>query len=97
MKHKITIEIDEITSRQAGQLAAWKGVGFREFLAKALEQEIDARAAMCHTEETCTVTLEISDKAYQDLLSYSGDYWTQATAAKHYVTDAVNREWGDRG
>ena len=97
MSHKITIEIDEITSRQAGQLAAEKGMGFREYLAKALEKEIDTIAAMICTEETCTVTLEISGEAYQDLMSYSGDYWTQATAAKHYVTDAVSREWGDRG
>ena len=97
MKHKITIEIDEITSRRAGQLAAWKDMGFREYLAAMLEKELDAIDAMIRTEETCTVTLEISDEAYQDLMSYSGDYWTQATAAKHYVTDAISREWGDRG
>ena len=96
MKRKITIEIDEFTSRLAAQMAAEKGNGFREYLAKALEQEINARAAMRRTEETCTVTLEIDEAAYMDLLSYSGDYWTKEAAAKHFVTDAIRREWGDR-
>ncbi len=94
MKHKITIEIDEITSRQAGQLAAWKGVGFREYLAKALEQEIDAIVEAERTEEKCLVSLEISKKAYEWVVYQACDV---DGIVKRYVTDAVNREWGDRG
>ncbi len=97
MKQKITIDIDEITSRHGGQLAAEKSVGYRDYLASLLEEAVRERAAMLATEEKATVTLEIDDELYFDLVYVSGDYFDHEAAAKHFVTEMVERKWGDRG
>lgn len=98
MAKKIFVEIDEITSRRAGQLAAEKGMGYREYLAKTLEAEIKKRVKRVDMSgEVCGVTLEISDDLYSLLVRYSGDFWSEEPAAKHFILNEIDKEWGDRG
>ncbi len=93
---KITLQIDEWTSRRAGQLAAEKGLGFREYLAKMLKIGLKKYAKKIDMGNPCIVTVEIDDDTNKTLECYSGSFYDEASAAKHFVMSEVDREWGDR-
>lgn len=93
---KITLQIDEWTSRRAGQLAAEKGLGFREYLAKVLKIGLKKYTKKVDAGKQLTVTLEIDDDTYETLECYSGCFYNEDAAAKCFVLSEVDREWGDR-
>ena len=95
-KEKIEVVLDATTGINAAQLAAERGDGFRDYLASVLEDAIDERVNMTALKETYPVTLEISREAYDNLLCYSGDYWDVETAARYFLTEAIERKAGKK-
>ena len=96
MKRKITIELDEATGINAAELAANCGQGFREYLAKMLEEALKERVNVTAILEHYPVTLEISEAAYEDLLYHSGDYCDMATAARYFLAEAIEKATGGK-
>ncbi len=93
---KITLQIDEWTNQRARQLAAEKGLGFREYLAKMLKIGLKKYAKKIDMGKQCMVTLEIDDDTNDMLKRYSGCFYNDCAAAKYFVLSEVGREWGDR-
>lgn len=96
-KRKITVTIDEMTCRYAGQLASEKGLGFREYLTKVLEKGAETGAGIEKVPEMCEVTLEISEETMADLEYVAEAYHvTPEIAAREILSTRVFDEWGNR-
>ena len=95
-KHKIIVILDEITSRQARQLAAEKGMSFREYLVNAMEAGLKKYAKQVDSGGPCMVTLEVSDDTYEVMECYANCFYSEDAAAKHFIMSEVDKEWGNR-